>query len=429
MKLTRMVSAVMVALLLVGCLLMGGCSTPEIAMVVGGKTYTTADYLAYVYSVLSTDDTVYNYLYYLGSDALKEKIEVGEEDDKEEITIKEYILREAQESMIRQAAVSNKLAEYNLEWDKEKLADAEKELKELETDAFLPLGFNNQRYIEMYKALNLNETSLFYGLYDEGGERAVPEADIRKYFDDNYASFKIIEISLMNKDESEMKEAEVKKIEARLQKYLDAFNATEKNGADFDKTAYALYLKDEEEAKKASTTTKAGATTTTKATTTTTTTASTTASSADTTTSTTAANKEDNKTDSTTSTETVQAAQRYDMFKDDFSDEDLFKAIRDIEMGSAAIKTYKKGGTDKTMALIFRMDPEKERTEKDEDGKEKEVDYYKENRDSSLEYMKYDEYDEEIEKAVEELKKSAVIDERAMKSPDLKEMIALLYGV
>ena len=48
MKLTRMVSAVMVALLLVGCLLMGGCSTPEIAMVVGGKTYTTADYLAYV---------------------------------------------------------------------------------------------------------------------------------------------------------------------------------------------------------------------------------------------------------------------------------------------------------------------------------------------------------------------------------------------
>ena len=117
------------------------------------------------------------------------------------------------------------------------------------------------------------------------------------------------------------------------------------------------------------------------------------------------------------------------MFKDDFSDEELYKAIRNIEMGSAAITTYKKGGTDKTMALIFRMDPEKERTETDEDGNVTEVDYYKENRDYSLEYMKYDEYNEEIEKAVEELKKTAVINERAMKSPDLEEMIALVYGV
>ena len=276
MKVTRMVSVVMATLLLVGCLLMGGCSTPEIAMEVGGKTYTTADYLAYIYSVVSTNETVSNYLYYLGSAALKEKIEVGEDEEKEEITIKDYILREAQDEMIRQAAVSNKLAEYNLEWDKEKLAEAEKELKEMEADSFLALGFNNQRYADMYKALNLNESSLFYGLYDEGGKRAVPEADIRKYFDDNYASFKIIEISLMNKDESEMKEEEVKKIEARMQKYLDAFNATEKSGADFDKTAYALYLKDEEEAQAASTTTQKGATTTTVATTTTTTTVATT---------------------------------------------------------------------------------------------------------------------------------------------------------
>ena len=427
MKLTRMVSAVMAVLLLVGCLLMGGCSTPEIAMEVGGKTYTTADYLAYVYSVLTTNETISSYIYYLGSAALKEKVEVGEEEEKEEITIKELILREAQEEMIRQAAVSNKLAEYKLEWDKEKLEEAEKELKEMADDAFLALGFNNQRYIDMYKALNLNESSLFYGLYDEGGERAVPEADIRKYFDDNYASFKIIEISLVNSDKSEMKEADVKKIEERMQKYLDAFNASEKSGADFDKTAYALYLKDEEEAKAASTTTKAGATTTT--TTTTTTTATTTTTSTDaTTTTTTASGSTSGSTNSTTST-TTQAAQRYDMFKDDFSDEELYKAIRDIDMGSAAIKTYKKGGTDKTMALIFRMDPEKERTETDDKGNVTEVDYYKENRDSSLEYMKYDEYNEEIDKAVEELKKTLVVDERALKSPDLEEMIALLYGV
>lgn len=431
MKLTRMVSAAMAALLLVGCLLMGGCSTPDIAMEVGGKTYTTADYLAYVYSVLTTNESVSNYIYYLGSAALKEKIEIGEGEEKEEITIKDYILRQAQDEMIRQAAVSNKLAEYKLEWDKEKLKEAETELKEMADDAFLALGFNNDRYIDMYKALNLNETSLFYGLYDEGGERAVPEADIRKYFDDNYASFKIIEISLMNADKSEMKEEDVQKIQDRMQKYLDAFNATEKNGADFDKTAYALYLKDEEEAKAASTTTKSGATTTTTAATTTTTTVATTTTTSDntTTTTTTTSGSTNSSTNSTTSTTTTQAAQRYDMFKDDFSDEELYKAIRDIEMGSAAIKTYKKGGTDKTMALIFRMDPEKERTEKDDKGNEKEVDYYKENRDSSLEYMKYDEYNEEIEKAVEELKKTAVINERAMKSPDLEEMIALVYGV
>ncbi len=426
MNVTKIFSVALAALLLVGCLLMGGCSTPEIAMEYGDKQYTMGDYLAYVYSVMMNDQNVSNYVYYLGTDALKEKIEYQEE----EVTMKEYILRSAQDSMLRQLATEELLKENGLSLNSDRLKEIEKDLEELEPDGFLPLGFTNERYIALYKALNLNEYSLFFGLYDKGGKREVPEADIRKHFDENYASFKIVELSLVNKDESEKSEAEVKKIEARLQKYLDAFNATGKTGEDFDKAVYTPFMKEEEEASKTQTT-GTGTTTTTAATTTTvatttTTVASTTTTSASGTTTTTTANNTDDKKEETT--EKVQTAERYDMFKDEFGDEELYKAIKEVKIGEAAIKTYKKNGSTKTMALIFRMDPEAERDTKDDKGNVTKVDYYKENREYVLENLKFEEYNKEIEKKMEEIEKNVVRNERALKAPDLKEMISLMYG-
>lgn len=434
MKLTRILSLVAALALLMTCLLMAGCSTPEYAIdttAINGKKYTTADYLAYVYAIMSTDSTASSYLYYLGESAFDMDVTYEEKT----MTLKEYLLTKAKDTIVRQAVLETMLKDNNLTWDEEDLKEIEDSVKELATDAFLPLGFNNQRYIDMVKATGLNESGLFFGLYGEGGSREVAEADIRKYFEDYHRSFKIIEISLVNSDSSEMKDDEIQKIQKRMQKYLDAFNASEKTGADFDKLVYEPYLADEEAAKKqnTTTTTKGGATTTTAAdatttvATTTTTVASTTATEEQTTTTTTSTG-----TGSTTETDEEEeetTAQRYDMFKDDFADEDLFKAVNEIPVGTAAIKTYQKSGKTKTMALIFRMDSEAERTEEDEDGNVKEVDYYKENHDVVLEYMKYEEFNEEVEKKIAEFADQIIYNNRALKSPRLKEMAQLVFGI
>ncbi len=426
MKVTKIFSVALASLLLVTCLLMGGCSTPEIALEYGDEQYTMGDYLAYIYSVMYSDQNVSYYTYYLGQDALKEKIEYQEE----EVTLKEYILRSAQDSILREIATSTLLKEHELSWDAARLKEIEKELADLEPDAFLPLGFSNQRYIDLYKSLNLNEYSLFFGLYGKGGKREVAEADIRKHFDENFTSFKIVELSLVNKDESEKSEAEVKKIEARLQKYLDAFNATGKTGADFDKAVYTAFKKDEEATKATTTTTKAtttatGATTTVAATTTTVASTTVNTSASGTTTTTTAGSTDDKKEETT---EKVETAERNDLFKDEFSDEELYKAVKEVEIGSAAIKTYKKNGSTKTMALIFRMDPEAERDTKDDKGNVTKVDYYKENQELVLENLKFEEYNKEIEDKMKEIEKDVIRNERALKAPDLKEMIAYMYG-
>lgn len=435
MKLTRILSLVAALALLMTCLLMAGCSTPEYAIdttAINGKKYTTADYLAYVYAIMSTDSTASTYLYYLGEEAFDMDVTYEEET----MTLKEYLLTKAKDTIVRQAVLETMLKDNNLTWDEEDLKEIEDSVKDLSTDAFLALGFNNQRYIDMVKATGLNESGLFFGLYGEGGSREVPEADIRTFFEENHRSFKIVEISLVNSDKSEMTDDEIKKIEERMQKYLDAFNASEKTGADFDKLVYAPYLADEEAAKESTTTTTTGGATTTTAAdatttvaTTTTTVASTTADEEQTTTTTTTTSTGTGSTTETDEEEEETTAQRYDMFEDDFSDEDLFKAVSEVEVGTAAIKTYQKSGQTKTMALIFRMDSEAERTEEDEDGNITEVDYYEENHDVVLQYMKYEEFDKEVDEKIAEVADKVIYNNRALKSPRLKEMAQLVFGI
>lgn len=424
MKMTRILSFAVAVMLMISCLLMGGCSTPANALEVNGKVYTTGDYLAYVYNVINTDYTTYMYLYYYGADALSEKVTYGEDN---EVKLSEYIRLTAQDTMIRQKVLEDMLAEHKIEWDADDLKEIDESLKELKTDAFLPLGFNNDRYINMVKATGLNESSLFHGLYGKGGKREVAEADLRKYFDDNYLSYKIIEFSLVGSDNKDLPEAEVNKIKARLEKYLEEFNKGEKTGAGFDKV-YALYTADEEAAKKGSSSSSTG-TTTTGSTTTTTTAATTTTAG---TTTTTTAGSTNNSTGSTTTEDKKETptAERNDIVAEKASDEELVKAIRAVQEGSAGIQTYQKNGTTKTMALIFRMDPEAERTEtvKDEDGKEttKEVDYYAEEKENVLSYMKYEEFDKEVKEKIAALSDKIVRHKRALNAADVKEMLTLL---
>ncbi len=375
----RILCTALALTLAASCLLCAGCSTPSVAMQVDNKTYEMGDYLAYMYGTMFSDSTAYMYLYYYGEDALSEKVTYGE--DAETVTLSEYIVKTTQDTIIRQKALEDLLATYNISWDAEELKTVEESLKELKKDQFISLGFNNERYINMYKALSLNELSLFNGLYDDGGIREVSDEDERKWFDEHYYSYKIIEISLVDSNSKELSESEIAKIKTQLEGYLELYSKNGKNTEAFD-VAYRQYLTDSETESEEDT---------------------------------------DTEKDAETSEEEKEpeTADRIDAIDEDM-DEELLKVVKEIKEGDIGIKTYQKGGTTKTMALILRMDPEAERG-KDEDGKA--IDYYADSHSQTLQYMKYDELDKEINEKIAALKDKVTVSNRAIKAADPRDMI------
>ena len=362
--------------LMMSCLLFSGCSTPSVAMQVGDKVYTMGDYLAYMYGTIYSDQTAYLYLYYYGEDALSQTVTYGK--DAEEMKLSKYIVKTTQDNMIRQKALEELLESYNLEWDAEELKIAEEDIAKLKADQFLALGFNNERYINMYKAVALNEISLFNGLYDDGGIREVSDEDERKWFDEHYYSYKIIEISLVDSNSKELSADEIAKIKTQLEGYLELYNKNGRNGDAFD-IAYRQYLAD-----------------------------------------TTEETKEETTTTTEETEEEPETAARNDSIDEDM-DEELLKVIKELKEGEIGIKTYQKSGTTKTMALILRMDPEAERG-KDEDGNA--IDYYADSHSQTLQYMKYEELSKEIDKKIEELTASVTINKSAVNAADPADMIA-----
>ncbi len=376
----RILCTILAMALAVSCLLFGGCSTPSIALQVDDKVYTMGDYLAYMYNTMSADQQISTYLYYYGTEALSEKVPYGEEE--KEITLSEYIKRTTQDVMIRQKAIEDLLKTYDIAWNEEDLKKINEDISKMKPDTFLSLGFNNDRYIAMYKAVYLNESSLFFGLYDKGGKKEVSNADERKWFDEHYYSYKSIEIPLVDSETNkELPAEDVTKIENQLKGYLDIFNKDGKNNAAFD-MAYRQYLDD---------TTKDSTDTTSKT----------------------------DQTETTDKEEEAATAPRNDLV-DTEMDEELLKVIKTMKEGEIAIKTYQKSGTNKTMALIFRMDPEADRG-KTEDGKD--IDFYADSHKQILQYMKYDEMNEEIEKKVKELADKITVNKQAIKAAKPADML------
>lgn len=413
MTFKRALRSALALLLALSCLLVAGCSTPKIAMEVGGKVYEMGDYLAYAFGTAQSDSNAYVYLYYYGKEALSMDFVYGEGDDQQDVSMKEYLVLTTRDMMVRQKALEDMLAENGLKWDAELEKDANEALKVLKADQYLPLGFNNDRYIKMYKAFNLNEASLFDGLYNKGGKREVKEEDIRKFFDENYLSYYMFEISLVDDEKKPLSDDIIEDYQKHFGEYLAAFNKSKKTAEDFQEI-YRQFKADTAEEKDedkddSTTTTTTGTTTGTTAAGATTTTAS------GTTTTTTGEDKKEE--------EKKEETQRVDIVKTaDGVDEELVKAVEKIAEGEAKVVTYKQGGTANTLALIYRMDPEADRGQ---DADKKDIDYYEQSRDQTLQHMKYDEFDAEVKKRMEQLMKDAVINDKALHAVDFVELLGL----
>ena len=96
-------------------------------MTVGDTTYSTGDYLAYLYNTYSQVYQNYNFAMYAqyGMDPWEITIPYG--DDEEEMAAEDYIVKTTQDAMIRQKAIKDKLEEYGLSQDVTRLEVADTE--------------------------------------------------------------------------------------------------------------------------------------------------------------------------------------------------------------------------------------------------------------------------------------------------------------
>ena len=424
LKLKRAACAALSALLLVSTTALSGCSTPKVAMTVDGQEIETGLYLAYLYNTfyqLYYGQGMYQYAAYM--DVWAQEFTYGEGDNAEKLKLAEYIKRQTQDSIVRQIVLKKMIGEYSAKTRDEDIKELEEQLKSVRNYDVNQFGFNKAHYEELLRAVSTYEKQLFYHLYGKGGPREMSEEDIQKYFDNNFLSYKIIEISLTDSSGTDLSEEKANEVKERLNDYLDLY----RNNKDFDK----VIEKYQEDEKAASTTTGTGTGST--GTTTTTTAGDTTTAPADPTGTTTAAGTTTGTAGNTTAptgTGTTGGTQatgsgssdkeeenkdpnRRDIDANVYGDEDFTNAVKTVEIGEAKVVTYKKGGTKNTAALILRMDPRV---------KEGVEDVVEENRESIISGANFDDYNEEITKAMKELE--VVVDKSAIKACDPKKFVA-----
>ena len=89
MKLKRALCAGLSALMLLSLPLVSGCSTPEIAMTVDGREFSTGEYLAYLLNTFQTMDQSYYLSYYAsaGVDIWSQEFEYGEGDNAQKLKL------------------------------------------------------------------------------------------------------------------------------------------------------------------------------------------------------------------------------------------------------------------------------------------------------------------------------------------------------
>lgn len=418
MKFLKKAAVAVVALaVLATALLSAGCSTPKVAMTVDGTDYTTGEYLAYLYNSfyqIYVNQSLYYYdLYGGGSYDVWNETYTYDDEDKTEYDLVGYIKRSAQDSIIRQVAIMRLMDENGITLSDEDQKTIADELAAMKKDAYLEYGFNNDSYARMFREYNFNERTLFYALYGEGGKKAVAADEIRKYFDDNYLSYKIISFPLKNAEGKDLSEAEIKKIGEDLNGYLKKFT----DGATFDEVI-AQYKKDTEAASSTATTTTTGngTTTTTAATTTeaTTTTAAETTTEAATTTTTAAGES---------ATETVTDPNRVDIDSAQTGDKELVKALKEMKFDEAKVIDYTTDAGVKTKALVLKLDPEAGRG-KDKDGNE--IKYFDEQKEPILYQLKKDEFNADVKAKVDTLEVS--VNETVIKKCDPYEFRSMMAG-
>lgn len=357
--------AALAVLMAASMLLMSGCSTPAVAATVDGYAYSTGEYLANLYSNFSLafyDSGLYQYSSY-GMDPWEQTVPYGEGEEAVEMLLADYVIQQTKDSLVRQQAVKNLMEQYGVTVPQEELDEYDEQMATVNESELLSYGFNKEHYRSMYIAVNMEESTLFYALYNEGGEKAVAEADVRAHFDDNYVAYKAITLAHTDSEGTALSDADIAANKAILEGYLAKFNES----GDMD-AVIAQYTND-----------------------------SATDETAEPVVAETGVTAEENA--------NIQLADAIT------GDENIVAAVKGIEEGKAAVVEYTDANGATYTALINRVNVETAGGEN----------YYADQRDTVLYGLKYDEFDADVEAAAETL--PAEFNDRAIKMCDPKNFV------
>ncbi len=360
MKRTIRIMSAVLALTLSLSVMLTGCElwkptlpgAGDVAVTYGdGQKISTGEYLAYLYLNFST---IYNDFYYYEQYGLDPWEQIPPyEDNEDQLKLEDYIVAATQKTIKQQIVLDKLLKDEGLSWIEDEQKDIEKELAETEPNLYLSAGISDEHFASVYKKVMLNQRAVFFGRYGKGGTQEIKETELKKYFKDNYLSYKIISVPLTKTDDkgatSNMSDKEKKEVLDKLNGYLKIAN--EKS---FEK-AVDQYNKDNTaKGEKAPEATK----------------------------------DEDNR-------QNVDATEM---------DENLVKAIRGVKVGETKVVEYKTAGDagTPTAILVQRLDINDPKT------------LYEDNIENIIITLKSEAFEKEVDKAIEELTIS--FDEKVIKA-------------
>ena len=204
----RILCAVLaLTMMLTGCKIMLP-GTPAVAATYGdGQTISTGEYLAYLYLNFEQVYSSYSSYEAYGIDPwTSEYCQIPYDTaDGETVNLdmETYILRATEDTIKQNIIVEQLMKDYNISLIEDEAKEVDEEIAAMPADAYLAVGINNANFGKAYKNLMLNQRSAFFGMYGEGGPKAVAETEIRNYYDTNYVSYKMISVSLTKTETAE----------------------------------------------------------------------------------------------------------------------------------------------------------------------------------------------------------------------------------
>ena len=415
-------AALLALVILAASLMASGCSTPKVAMTVDGTDYSTGEYLAFLYNSFYSQyvgRSLYYYdMYTSGYDVWGQKYTYNDK----EYGLADLIKEQAKDSVKRAVAVDRLMKEQGVTFTEEDEKEIAAAVESYPKDG-LDYGFSKESFSRMVRELYAANT-LFNGLYGKDGKQAVSEEELRKYFDENYLSYKIVSYTLQDSEGKDLSAEDIATLTEKLEKYKALFDAS----GDFD--AVIAQKKADDTPATTTTTTAADTTTSTEAATEPTEAATepteaaaepTEATTEPTGTVTEPTEDGDGDHDHDHETETATDPNRNDLVISQSEEEGLIAELKTIEFGQVKIFEYKTAEGTPMKALALRLDPEADRG-KDADGNE--VNYYEDQKENVLHYMK----DEDFEKLLNDKIATFQVDvsDRAVNAGDPQEFKKLL---
>ena len=400
MKTMKRVLGAVLALMLTVCAV--GCSTPAVAMSVGDYDYSSADYLAYLF--MNTNQ-LYSYYSYFGDvstmwdqtmpyenpydlskdeETSEPEVSVAEPTatgvevkvDENALPIADYIKAATKDQIVYLSALQALADENKFVISDEDKAAAKTAMGSYSDADLIDKGFSVETFEKAYLAANYLEDTVFMGLFGKDGKQATKQADIDKYFDDNYLAYEIIQVALVDSEGNALSDEEIAAKKADLEGYRNVFYAT----GDFDQ-AIAAYdastAADSEDADKTEYDTDyAGEP------------------------------KENVTSNNSENVQTVDAGS-------DNADKDLVKMLKGMDEGEVKITEYNQNGGSKMAALVYRIDP---------DGKGRET-YRDDSTEAIIRSLRQDDFDAAVKAKVDAMADKVKVNARAVKMCDPKAFV------